>query len=509
MLTGTIFFSYSRDNSEFVLKLAKELRKTGAKIWLDQLDIKPGTRWDNSIEKALDNSHSLIVVLSKSAVESNNVMDEVSYAIEEGKTIYPLLLEECDVPFRLRRLQFADFTTDSAKGMATLLEALNINKTQASKIDLPKNSNNNNNKTKQVNSKSEKDNNQDIQDKLKSNISKKLIYISLLIVVIIAGGIWFFTRPNDDVADWKKIKDSNNFEAFNNHLEKYINGIHKEAAIAKIIKIRYDKQDNDDWKKIENNATLEDLNQHSENFPSCPHTPLINSKIKELSNTNKEKNNWKIAKAALTGSSVQKYITSYPNGMFVNEAKSLIKKLKSRNSVTADKADYDKIKNSLNIDTLEIHLKIFSNSVHKNLINKRIKEIKQDKASWKYVSLRTDARSFYYYIKENPLRLYLNEAKTKIYEIVKNKPIGYVYLGKSNSAKTSMSNTRNFDAFLGDSNSIPKVGDIIIAKRGINLRSTSTNTSRVIGNIKGKQAVVVLEIIPQGNTSFWVSVAKI
>ena len=38
-----IFFSYSRTDSEFVLKLAKDLRKAGANIWLDQLDIKAGS----------------------------------------------------------------------------------------------------------------------------------------------------------------------------------------------------------------------------------------------------------------------------------------------------------------------------------------------------------------------------------------------------------------------------------------------------------------------------------
>ncbi len=499
MSTGNIFFSYSRDNSEFVLKLAKELRKTGASVWLDQLDIKPGTRWDISIEKALENSQILLIILSKSSVESNNVMDEVSFGLDEGKTIVPVLLENCDVPFRLRRLQFADFTVDSSKGMATLLEALNIDKTQAP----------NNTKNKRVTSKPNNVNIANKREKEKFNISKNKIYVSLIVTVVILSGIWIFTRPNDDVADWNKIKNTNKLEAFDSHLEKYINGIHKEAAITKIIKIKYDKQDNDDWKQIENNATLEDLNLHSENFPSCPHTPLIKSKIKELSNTNKERNSWKIALAALTENSIQKYITSYPNGMFVNKANSLIKKLKSRTSATADKADYDKIKNSINIDTLEIHLKIFSDGVHKNLINKRVKEIKQDEASWKYVSLRTDARSFYYYIKENPLRLYLNEAKTKIYEITKDKPIGYVYMGKSNTSKTSMNNSRNFDVFLEEPNSIPKVGDIIIARRGINLRDTSTNTSRVIGNIRGKQAVVVLEVVIQGNTSYWVRVAKI
>ena len=40
-MSPTIFFSYSRENSETVLELAKELRGAGANIWLDQLDIEP------------------------------------------------------------------------------------------------------------------------------------------------------------------------------------------------------------------------------------------------------------------------------------------------------------------------------------------------------------------------------------------------------------------------------------------------------------------------------------
>lgn len=112
MTDETIFFSYSRADSAFVLKLAKDLRDNGADVWLDQLDIKAGSHWDSSIEQALAASSRLIVVLSKASVASNNVMDEVSYALESGKTVIPVLLNECTPPFRLRRLQRIDFTGD-------------------------------------------------------------------------------------------------------------------------------------------------------------------------------------------------------------------------------------------------------------------------------------------------------------------------------------------------------------------------------------------------------------
>ena len=124
MTKETSFFSYSRSDSNFVLKLAKDLRNAGADLWLDQLDIKAGSRWDASIEDALESASRLIVVLSPASVASNNVMDEVSYALESNKTVIPVLLSECKAPFRLKRLQHIDFTGDYQTALDQLLELL-------------------------------------------------------------------------------------------------------------------------------------------------------------------------------------------------------------------------------------------------------------------------------------------------------------------------------------------------------------------------------------------------
>jgi hypothetical protein len=58
------FFSYSRDDSGFVVDLAADLKAASANVWLDQLDIIPGQRWDRAIEDALKNTLHLIVILS-------------------------------------------------------------------------------------------------------------------------------------------------------------------------------------------------------------------------------------------------------------------------------------------------------------------------------------------------------------------------------------------------------------------------------------------------------------
>ena len=122
----TYFFSYARGDSEFALKLAKDLRDAGARLWVDQLDIPAGHAWDKSIEDALKLCEEFLLVLSPSAVESRNVLDEINYAIEEGKRIVPVIHLECEVPFRLRRLQRIDLEADYDAGFARLKEELGI-----------------------------------------------------------------------------------------------------------------------------------------------------------------------------------------------------------------------------------------------------------------------------------------------------------------------------------------------------------------------------------------------
>jgi TIR domain len=120
------FVSYAREDAEFVLRLAKDLRAGGAGVWIDQLDITPGQRWDRAVEDALAKCLQLVVVLSPAAVESTNVMDEVSLALEDGKTVVPVLHRDCKIPFRLRRLQYVNLSLNYEAGLSLLLETVGV-----------------------------------------------------------------------------------------------------------------------------------------------------------------------------------------------------------------------------------------------------------------------------------------------------------------------------------------------------------------------------------------------
>jgi hypothetical protein len=118
------FISYSRQDSEFALRLAADLKAASANVWLDQLDIAPGERWDRAVEQALQRCPRMLLILSPAAVESDNVMDEVSFALDERKTIIPIMFEDCIVPFRLRRVQYIDCRRDYQGGLKGLISAL-------------------------------------------------------------------------------------------------------------------------------------------------------------------------------------------------------------------------------------------------------------------------------------------------------------------------------------------------------------------------------------------------
>lgn len=122
------FLSYSRVNKDFAIKLARELKSEGFDIWLDQLDIPAGSRWDREIEKALRECEIFMVILTPASIESENVLDEIGFAMDGKKRLLPVLLEKCEIPFRLKRIQYIDFTNkefnDGVESAKDLLRSL-------------------------------------------------------------------------------------------------------------------------------------------------------------------------------------------------------------------------------------------------------------------------------------------------------------------------------------------------------------------------------------------------
>ncbi|MBT8376584.1 MAG: toll/interleukin-1 receptor domain-containing protein [Bacteroidia bacterium] len=124
-MKNLVFISYSRSDKYFVEKLSQKLKSKGVKFWYDA-KIEAGDHWDIKIEEKIESAKKLILVLSKSSIASQNVMDEVSFAMTKDKKIIPIIIEPCNVPMRVARFQQIDFTKSKKEGTKALLATLGV-----------------------------------------------------------------------------------------------------------------------------------------------------------------------------------------------------------------------------------------------------------------------------------------------------------------------------------------------------------------------------------------------
>src|ERR1700758_632069 len=122
--TDCFFLSYSRSDERIALQLAKDLRAGGVAMWVDQLDIRPSEHWDRAIERAVSGCRGLVVILSPRSVASDNVADEISFAIDSGKSVLPVMIERCTLPLRLTRMQVVDATVNYERALKQCLDEL-------------------------------------------------------------------------------------------------------------------------------------------------------------------------------------------------------------------------------------------------------------------------------------------------------------------------------------------------------------------------------------------------
>lgn len=122
-----IFISYARQDEAFVRKFQDDLAKHRISTWVDFDDIEAGKSWARQIGEALDSCELMLLIMSPSSMDSTNVEDEWNYYLDKGKMILPIMYRECNIPYRLYKLQYVDFMDrDYSDALAQLVDDLRI-----------------------------------------------------------------------------------------------------------------------------------------------------------------------------------------------------------------------------------------------------------------------------------------------------------------------------------------------------------------------------------------------
>ena len=113
-----IFLSHTWKDKSFARRLAGDLRASGARVWIDEAEIRLGDSLLEKIQEGIDSMDYLAVVLSPDSVASEWVKREVNVALNQeiaGKTVkvLPLLYRKCELPSFLIGKLYADFTNSS------------------------------------------------------------------------------------------------------------------------------------------------------------------------------------------------------------------------------------------------------------------------------------------------------------------------------------------------------------------------------------------------------------
>jgi hypothetical protein len=124
-----IFISYSHNDKDFVNKLAAQLVRAKAHVWIDLWELHVGDSLVRRIQEAIEKADALVVVLSTKSVASPWCSKELDAGLvreleERRVIILPVLLEDCQIPLFLRDKMYADFRKDFQDGLKQVLEAI-------------------------------------------------------------------------------------------------------------------------------------------------------------------------------------------------------------------------------------------------------------------------------------------------------------------------------------------------------------------------------------------------
>ncbi|NUP23360.1 MAG: toll/interleukin-1 receptor domain-containing protein [Streptomyces sp.] len=124
----TVFLSYSRDDQQTAVRLAAELRRLGADVWLDVDNLLPGDNWKSAVSDAIERSDYFVALLSASSVgkrgyvqrELREALDVLDETPDDQRFVIPCRIDDCTIPRRLRDRNAVDLFPYWDNGLARL-----------------------------------------------------------------------------------------------------------------------------------------------------------------------------------------------------------------------------------------------------------------------------------------------------------------------------------------------------------------------------------------------------
>jgi len=122
-----VFLCHASQDKSIVRELHQRLlAEDWIDPWLDEERLLPGQDWNREIEKAVESSDAVIVLVSTTSVskegyvqkELRQVLRIAEEKLEGAIFILPVRLDDCAIPRQLREIQFLDYFPESKRNAA-------------------------------------------------------------------------------------------------------------------------------------------------------------------------------------------------------------------------------------------------------------------------------------------------------------------------------------------------------------------------------------------------------
>jgi TolB-like protein/Tfp pilus assembly protein PilF len=135
-----IFLSYGHGDVAIAKQFAETFEREGFTVWWDAT-LRSGEAFDSAIETALENAKAVVVLWSKTSVQSRWVRAEATLA-DRSKTLIPVMIEPCVRPIMFELMHTIDLAhwqgaADDATWLSLLAEMRRFVEERTSGLEMP------------------------------------------------------------------------------------------------------------------------------------------------------------------------------------------------------------------------------------------------------------------------------------------------------------------------------------------------------------------------------------
>jgi adenylate cyclase len=119
---GRVFLSYAREDVAAAKQLATAIERSGHQVWWDH-HIQGGSRFASEIDRELKAADAVVVMWTKTSVDSPWVQDEAAEGRDSGRLV-PVMMDADKPPLGFRQFQSIDFNGWDGSGEPATIDGL-------------------------------------------------------------------------------------------------------------------------------------------------------------------------------------------------------------------------------------------------------------------------------------------------------------------------------------------------------------------------------------------------